>query len=251
MPGSPTILQPDALTSNTPKPLTGLNVGEIYSAVNPFGFPGPLYVMYIQAAETIASRGLAVRQECSILASEGALSSTSGTTTSIVDTDHSIGAGTCLTDFDTGKTGYKAWVDDATTTYHEIADVYYNNSTGFYLGNEQKLNDAVVTDKYIVWKPGRMKFPATNGTDEKVWGITCAAITDEYFGFMVVKGWWVGVCDSSTGANAVAGGGMVYGAAGVLEGVTVGTDDNVLCAVSMHATAALNYPPIYVNTHLI
>lgn len=245
------IIQPDLLTTNQQFPVMGMRVGDIYEAVNPFGLPGPFLVMHIQAAEAITSRGYILRQEFSILASEGALSATEGTVSTITDADHGIGdafipgeVGTHLEIYD--NDGYFAWVDDATAAAPEIVRVAKNSTEVFTLADGSAFADAVATDAYTIFKPGRMKVAALNETLPP-WGVSCAALTDEYYGFMVVKGWYH-IAMSASGVNSAAGGGIVVsGTAGLGEGNTAGTDDVAVIAQAGHVATGTEFIPCYVK----
>lgn len=244
-------IQPGLLNSNTPEPINGLSVGHTYQAVNPYGLPGPFVVMYIQAAETVASRGLCLRQEFSALASEGALtpSATSTLLNRITDATHGLASGFISNDVEDGhNAGYFAYANDATAAAPEIVPVYFCTADDFFLGAD--LADVITTsDKYTIFKPGRMLI---SEDDEvlKPWGVSCAALTDEYYGFMVVKGWY-SVNANGTGGNVdvTVGGGLVPGASGQCEGVTVGTDDVAVFAQAGAAVgSASKWIPAYINT---
>lgn len=259
------IIQPGLLSSNTSVPLSGLECGQMYQAAHPKGLPNPLIVMYIQASAKITYTGMLLRQQASILTSEGALSTTSGTTSTAVDVDCGITeswipgtedqmAGTFT------NHGYFIWKDDATATVDEIGQVArYNgdgSSTGtFHLSADHLFDTVAATDKYIVFKPGRMLLTVAAEL-KPIWGVSCAPITDEYYGFMVVRGFWYVLADTDKDAPAdMVAGEPIIGSddsAGYAQSGTVGTDDGVsigmpLFASNSVAATTLQLVPAYIR----
>ena len=110
-------------------------------------------------------------------------------------------------------------------------------------------SSAVVSgDVYQIWKPGRVKLADDDATIPN-WGISCRGLTAEYYGFMVIKGYWMAVTSASTG-TAFAAGDLVAsdGVAGKVQKITAGTNDTMAIGQAVVGSAADDeYVPLFVK----
>lgn len=244
------LIQPDSLYVNQAKPVGGLELTQVYDAVNPLGLPGLFRVMPIQISETVSAPGIVLRQEYGYQSDESLEDTDGGATTYITDTTHGIS-----TDFiDDENRGWFYYIDDAVVGTSDVGTPEVGEVRGIRDANTIDLldatNDAVVTaDSYQLWKPGRMKIADDDATIQD-WGLSCRSLTDEYYGFMVVKGYWMASTSASTGQALVAGGAFVSDAtSGAIQGVVAGTNDSKVLGVSVVDCAADGeYVPVIVNS---
>lgn len=235
-------IQPDLLTYNATYAPQGMTVGEIYDAVNPWGFPGPFQVMVIQASEAI-TKGVILRQEMGIQSDEAPDVATGGTTTTIVDTSHGIS-----TDFifsgearQATNLGYFYWTDDSTATAEYVGEVRAVTDANTFTLYDAAPAAIANTDVYNIWKPGRMKI-ANDDETLPPWGTAAADLTDEYYGFMIVKGWaLVSVATSTVGVH------IVPGTSGVGKTGTAGTDDIASIGQAGTTVAGACFIPVFVK----
>lgn len=251
-------IQPELLTMNQRTSPANMTVGNLYQASHPWGFPGPFIVMLVQAGTAITGRGYLCRQEmCILAAGETSLDcDATGTTTYLADADHGVTAatipGTEYIDGTTTNSGYWLWKEDAlaSTTFagnaFETAEVVRNNGAGFFLSPQHPLDSNPASgDAYVIWRPGRVQMC---DLDEvlPVWGVSCAAITDEYYGFIVVKGWWEVLGDTTV--NMSLGDGIQVGNAnGTAEGSAAADGGWNIGAITMYGATGAEVVPVYVT----
>jgi len=244
-----TNIQPASLYSNSAKPIEGLDTGLVFNALHPLGFSGDFRVMHIQASETIGGCGLVLRQEFGVQGDEAMDAATGGSLNSIVDTTHGIA--TTLIDDD--SRGFFYYIDDAVAGTADIGTPEIGEVKAIEDADTIRLvddaADAVANaDNYQIWRPGRMKLADDDATIPN-WGVSCRSLTDEYYGFMVIAGYWMAQTSASTGDAFAAGDVVVSDAtAGKIQKVTAGTSDSLAIGQAVVGSAADDdYVPIIVR----